>query len=54
MPLGAHGLADLAALQASGETYGQTAAWSTGWYVLLADHNPAYWDGTGWQAGTAP
>ena len=46
-------VADLPALQGLG-ALGNTAAWTTGQYVLLDDGSEAYWDGTAWATGRAP
>ena len=44
--------ATLAALQSLG-ALGQTAAWTTGQYVVLGDSSEAHWNGTAWESGRA-
>lgn len=44
--------ADLAGLTALG-ALGQTIAWTTGQFVVLADYSVANWDGSAWAAGPA-
>ena len=45
---------DLAALIGSGIVPTPGTTWTTGQSVELGDGSDAYWDGTDWQAGTAP
>jgi len=52
-PVNATRPADLAALQALGPL-GNSAPWTAGQYVLLADGSQAHWDGTAWVAGSVP
>ena len=51
-PAGATPVANYTALTARG-AMGQTAAWTTGQYVILGDGTFAYWTGTAWAAGIA-
>jgi hypothetical protein len=45
--------ADLGALTDLG-ALGNTTAWPTGNYVVLADSSEAYWDGNSWELGRKP
>lgn len=45
--------ANLTALTARG-ALGNTTAWTTGQYVVLADATEAYWDGNSWESGRKP
>ena len=48
---------DLASLKADpniGDGTANGAAWTGGDYIDLEDGTTAYWDGSAWQAGTAP
>jgi hypothetical protein len=45
--------ADLGALTDLG-ALGNTTAWTTGQYVVLADASEAYWDGNSWEYGRKP
>ena len=45
--------ADLAALTGLG-ALGNTAAWTTGQWIVLGDASLAHWDGTAWAVGKAP
>src|SRR6516225_8129870 len=50
-PLGCTTPANLAAL--TGITASPATAWTTGQYVITADHIGAHWTGSAWAAGTA-
>lgn len=51
-PVGATAPANITALRALGPL-GQTTAWTTGQYVVLANAAQVSWDGTDWKTGAA-
>jgi hypothetical protein len=52
-PSGASAPANLAALTSGGVVANPASAWTTGQYVLTADHQAAHWSGSAWVIGVA-